>query len=210
MTVFRADRQPPNWCELELFEVVTLPRDAEVTRTPHIGRERLIGTAGTTQLRQNGRSLLIKEAQFVDIDRDAGPWTVIGTTDTSGFVRLCGRWGDELGGCGIFRVRPVSDKETKGDPVSYRKNTSVDRHYHDCDEYWIILEGHGEVAVDDRHSQVAPGDCLCIGMGHSHDFPYTEQEVKAVFFETTLQGRKRTGHLWNHTHGIAQPVPGRV
>jgi len=107
-------------------------------------------------------------------------------------------------------VRPVDVPETKGDPVTYRKNTAVDRHYHDCDEYWIILEGSGEVAVDDRHSHVAPGDCLCIGMGHPHDFPYTEQEVKAVFFETTLQARKRTGHLWNHTHGIAHPVAGRV
>jgi mannose-6-phosphate isomerase-like protein (cupin superfamily) len=210
MTVFRAERQPPGWCELESFEIFTLARDQQVERTPQARRERLIGTAGTTQLRQGGRSLLIKEAQFVDIDPASGPWTVIGTTDPAGFVRLSGHWGDELGGCGIFRVRPVSEAETKGDPVSYRKNTLVDRHYHDCDEYWIVLEGRGEVAVDDRHSNVAPGDCLCIGMGHPHDFPFTETEVKAVFFETTLQGRKRTGHLWNHTHGVAQPVAGRV
>jgi len=37
-----------------------------------------------------------------------------------------------------------------------------------------------------------------------------ESEVKAVFFETTLEGKQRTGHLWNHTHGVAQPRLERV
>jgi len=210
MTVIRTDQNPPGWCELQAFEIVDLPRGGSVARTPQTARERLIGTAGTTQLRQAGRSLLLKEAQFIDIDPALGPWTMLGTTDSAGFVRLCGNWGNELGGCGIFRVRPVTTPEIKGDPVEYRKNTAVDRHYHDCDEYWIVLEGSGEVVVDDRHSPVAPGDCLCIGMGHTHDFALTETEVKAVFFETTLQGRMRTGHLWNHTHGLAEPAAERV
>ena len=73
-----------------------------------------------------------------------------------------------------------------------------------------MLEGTGQVVVDDRHMPVRPGDCLCIGMGHPHDFPFVDEDVKAVFFETTLQGRKRTGHLWNHTHGEAQPRRERI
>jgi mannose-6-phosphate isomerase-like protein (cupin superfamily) len=210
MTVVRADQPLPGWCALRAFEIVTLSRDAPVERTPQAPRERLIGTSGTTQFRQAGRSLLLKEFQFIDIDPTLGPWTMLGTTDTAGFVRLCGVWGDDLGGCGIFRVRPVDQPETKGDPVTYRKNTAVDRHYHDCDEYWIMLEGNGQVVVDDRHATVTTGDCLCIGMGHPHDFAFTETEVRAVFFETTLEGRMRTGHLWNHTHGPAEPVAGRV
>ena len=30
------------------------------------------------------------------------------------------------------------------------------------------------------------------------------------FFETTLDGQKRRGHLWNHMHGLAQPQADRV
>jgi mannose-6-phosphate isomerase-like protein (cupin superfamily) len=209
MTKFRTESTPPAWCELEHFEIIDLKRDETVERAPSARKERLIGTAGTTQLRQNGRSVLIKEAQFYDIDPANGPWTLLGATD-AGVVRLCGRWGDEMAGCGIFRVRPTMETEAKGDPVNYRKNTSIDSHYHDCDEYWIVLSGDGEAVVGGRHERLAPGDCLCIGMGHHHDFPWTDNEVKAVFFETTLQGEKRIGHLWNHTHGRAVPQEERV
>src|SRR6185437_11947822 len=129
------------------------------------------------------------EAQFLDIDPAGGPWTLLGATELSGVVRLCGHWGDDIAGCGIFRVRPTTEPETKGDRVSYGKNTAIDSHYHDCDEYWIVLSGDGEAVVGSQHERLVPGDCLCIGMGHHHDFPLTDNEVKAVFFETTLQGR---------------------
>ncbi len=73
-----------------------------------------------------------------------------------------------------------------------------------------MLSGDGEAVVGGRHERLGPADCLCIGMGHHHDFPLTDNEVKAVFFETTLQGQKRIGHLWNHTHGPAVPQKERV
>ncbi len=209
MTVFRSNQKPPAWCELQEFEIFPLARDDVVARKPATQSERLIGTFGTCQLRRGNKTLLLKEGQFVDIDTGAGEWTMSGHADQAQFVRLVGAWGDDISGCGIFRVRR-SDDSNKGDPVNYPKHTSIDRHYHDCDEYWIILEGAGEVVVDDRHAHVEIGDCLCIGTGHPHDFPLIESDVKAVFFETTLYGRKRTGHLWNHTHGPAQPMPGRV
>lgn len=209
MTVFRSDAAPPSWCELERFEIISPARDERISRTPSTRTEQLIGTAGTCQLRRGDTSLLLKEAQFIDLDPQAGAWTMIGASDPAQFVRLCGHWGREMAGCGIFRVQR-SDGGDKGDPVTYPKHTAIDRHYHDCDEYWIILDGAGEVVVDGRHAHVQPGDCLCIGTGHPHDFPLINSPVKAVFFETTLYGRKRTGHLWNHTHGPAEPMPGRV
>jgi mannose-6-phosphate isomerase-like protein (cupin superfamily) len=209
MTLFRSDTAPPTWCELEHFEIIQLQRDEAITRTPFTRTERLIGTSGTCQLRRGDTSLLLKEAQFIDLDPDDGEWTVLGASDPAQFVRLSGHWGQDMAGCGIFRVQR-SDAGDKGDPVTYPKHTAIDRHYHDCDEYWIILEGTGEVVVDDRHAKVHPGNCLCIGTGHPHDFPLIDTPVKAVFFETTLYGRKRTGHLWNHTHGPAEPMPGRV
>jgi mannose-6-phosphate isomerase-like protein (cupin superfamily) len=209
MTIFRSASTPPAWCELERFEIISLARDETVARQPDTGAERLLGTAGTCQLRRGNRTLLLKEAQFIDIDPADGEWTMTGHADASQFVRLSGHWGDDIAGCGIFRVRE-STAPNKGDAVDYPKNTSIDRHYHDCDEFWIVLEGSGQVVVDDRHEKIWPGECLCIGMGHPHDFPLVAEEVKAVYFETTLQGRKRTGHLWNHTHGAAQPQPERI
>ena len=209
MTVFRTDAAPPAWCELEYFEIITLQRDQAVTCAPSTRTERLIGTSGTCQLRRGKTSLLLKEAQFTDIDPADGEWTMLGASDTAQFLRLCGHWGQEMAGCGIFRVQR-SDADNEGDPVTYPKHTAIDRHYHDCDEYWIILEGAGEVVVDDRHAKVQPGDCVCIGTGHPHDFPMIDTPVKAVFFETTLYGRKRPGHLWTHTHGAAEPMQGRV
>jgi len=47
-------------------------------------------------------------------------------------------------------------------------------------------------------------------MGHHHDFPLVATPVRAVFFETTLGGARRRGHLWNHTHGPAHPQPERI
>lgn len=210
MTTFRTGATAPAWTELTGFEVLDLARDQAITRAPNTPAERLIVSAGTVQFRQDGRSLLLKPAQFLDVDPAAGPWTVVGQTDPAGFVRLSGHWGQELGGCGLFGLVRTSTPETKGDPVAYPKHTGVDSHYHDCDEYWIVLQGEGEAVVGDQHDRMRPGDCLCIGMGHHHDFPIIDSEVKAVFFETTLQGRKRTGHLWNHTHGPAVPQPERV
>ena len=210
MTVFRSDQAAPRWCELHGFELIALAPGATTERRPETPSERLIGTGGTTQVRQGGRSVLLKEAQFLDIDPQGGPWTAFGASEGAGIVRLVGQWGPDTAGCGIFRVRPAAGPETKGDPVNYPKNTAIDSHYHDCDEYWIVLDGTGEAVVGDQHHEMRPGDCLCIGMGHHHDFPLTDNEVKAVFFETTLQGQKRIGHLWNHTHGVAQPIAERV
>ena len=57
---------------------------------------------------------------------------------------------------------------------------------------------------------VGPGDCIATGMGFHHDFPRVREPVKAVYFETTMEGQKRRGHLWNHTHGTAEPQVDRI
>ncbi len=120
-------------------------------------------------------------------------------------VRMCGRWGEQTGGSGLFEVRTSDSPQDRGDPVDYPKTTNFDRHYHDCDEYWIIFAGSGIAVSEEKFYQLHPGDCLATGMGHHHDFPRSGEPVKAVYFETTLEGQKRLGHLWNHTHGQAEP-----
>ena len=72
MTTFRTGEVPPAWCELTGFETFELGTGESVTRTPDTPAERLIGTGGTVQLRHAGGSLLLKQAQFIDVDPSAG------------------------------------------------------------------------------------------------------------------------------------------
>jgi len=94
--------------------------------------------------------------------------------------------------------------------VEYPKFTNFDSHYHDSDEYWIVFEGLGIAVTEDKSYKVGPGDCIATGMGHHHDFPQVFEPIRAVYFETTLEGLGRQGHLWEHTHGPAQPKENRV
>jgi len=107
------------------------------------------------------------------------------------------------------RADNVASPADKGDPVNYAKHTNIDAHYHDCQEFWLLLEGAATVVVSGQHLRMTPGDCLPIPMGAMHDMPDAPVPVKAVYFETTLRGRKRTGHLWQHTHGPAVQMEGK-
>jgi mannose-6-phosphate isomerase-like protein (cupin superfamily) len=207
--VFRSGEAPPAWCELSGFDIVDFLEGTSVEQARRAPVERLLVTAGTIQVVLTDSSLVLKEAQFLDLATSAA-WRLRACSAKAQMVRLFGRWGRDLGGCGIFRVAEQEKPVNIGDPVSYPKRTSVDSHYHDCDEYWIILEGTGSVVVGDMHMKVVPGDCVPIGMGHHHDMPLASEPVRAVFFETTLERQKRVGHLWAHTHGSAIPATERI
>ncbi|MFN8514868.1 MAG: cupin domain-containing protein [Thermomicrobiales bacterium] len=199
----------PDWCELRSFEVVELApgERREFARTAP--RERLLVAGGACRLAFGGREVDGAEGTKVELAGPDDHFAVNEVREPTTVVHLCGRWGEETGGWGIFRVREVEDATDKGDPVDYPKRTTIDSHYHDCDECYIILEGRGTVVSEGKHYEVGPGDCVATGMGHHHDFPLAPEPVKAVYFETTLAGERRRGHLWNHTHGVAQPMPGR-
>jgi mannose-6-phosphate isomerase-like protein (cupin superfamily) len=206
--VFRSDQAPPAWCTLRSFAIIDLENDATSSYQRAQPRERLLMTLGTIQLAHSGGSVVLKENQFIDLAVDA--WQLKACAPRAQIVRLSGTWGDDVAGCGIFRVTNQENPTNIGDPVEYPKTTSVDAHYHDCDEYWILLEGACTTVVGGHHIPMRAGDCVPIGMGHHHDMPSVAAPVKAVFFETTLEGEKRVGHLWNHTHGVARPMPERI
>jgi mannose-6-phosphate isomerase-like protein (cupin superfamily) len=211
MPVFRQNEPTPAWCELKSFEIIDLKLD-EQSRDLLRGhtKVRVLCTLGTIQLSHGAGTTVLKENQFLDLHvLGDGMWSAKACAPLAQLVVLSGTWGDDMSGCGIFRVAEQPDVTNNGDPVDYPKKTRVDSHYHDCDEYWIILEGRATVVVGGRAAEVGPGDCVGIGMGHHHDMPLAPQPVKAVFFETTLEREKRIGHLWNHTHGTAQPHPER-
>ncbi|MCP3371826.1 cupin domain-containing protein [Bradyrhizobium cajani] len=151
---------------------------------------------------------MLTEGQFWDMDEADGPFTADACDRSAQVLIFFGRWGAEIGGCGVFFSN--YPRTAKGDPVSYPKSTNFDAHYHDNDEYWVIIKGSGTVVVGSRTYEVEPGDCIPIGMGHHHDLPQVRSDITGAYFETTLEGKKRFGHLWEHTHGPADVRSDRV
>ena len=205
--IFRPDRALPAWCELSGFEIVAVEGTGRISRRRKGERERILVTASAVQLGFRERSQVLSEKQFLDLPDGVDDYWLVAVRAGASVIRLLGNWGEELGGCGTFTARNEEKPSDRGDRVDYPKFTSIDSHYHDCDEYWIGLEGSGEAIVGNRRIRLGAGDCLPIRAGHHHDLPSAPDGIRAVFFETTLIGKKRVGHLWEHTHGLAMPQP---
>lgn len=199
IALIRKDTPFPAWSDVKSFSWYDLAAGEQRIEVRE-ARARLLVTAGGCQIRQGSRSQVLREGQFVPIERGDA---VLAASGSAQAVVFEGSWGEELGGCGLFRAENVAAPADRGDPVSYPKRTNIDAHYHDCQEFWLLLEGAATVVVDGQDLDMQPGDCLPIPMGAMHDMPDAPQPVKAVYFETTLRGQKRTGHLWQHTHGPA-------
>jgi mannose-6-phosphate isomerase-like protein (cupin superfamily) len=195
---------------LEYFEVVELAPGARHT-FERVGRkEKLVVGQGVCRLRFGRRVVTAERGANLSLDTPDGRFEVLEALSDTILIRMCGRWGEETGGSGLFTAEASSGSPNAGDPVDYPKETGFDSHYHDCDEYWIIFRGRGIAVSEGQSYEVGPGDCVATGMGHHHDLPRVLEPIEAVYFETTLEGQKRHGHLWSHTHGPAEPRAERV
>jgi mannose-6-phosphate isomerase-like protein (cupin superfamily) len=210
MPVFRSAKgQAPKWCEVEYFEILRLTEKVYRRFEPMSPSEKIVIGRGECSITYADRTVIAKEGGTIGLGSENGDFKVEALSDAI-LVRMCGRWGEVTGGSGIFVVEMSGDPHNVGDPVDYQKSTNFDSHYHDCDEYWILFEGRGTAVSEGKLYDVGPGDCIATGMGHHHDFPKAYEPVRAVYFETTLEGQKRLGHLWEHTHGPARPKNDRV
>lgn len=200
-----------DWCEVEYYDIVNLPTDSTYEFERIGKREKLFVCDGACKVAVGGTNETAETEAVFELDDEDGRFTVEAIREDTTLVRVAGDWADETGKSGIFTIRLGQPSKYEGDPVSYPKETRFDSHYHDCDEYWIMVEGRGVVVSEDRFYEIGPGDCLATGMGHHHDLAMVYQEpFRGVFFETTLEGEKRRGHLWEHTHGPAEPKLDRV
>jgi mannose-6-phosphate isomerase-like protein (cupin superfamily) len=211
MPVFKSGvGQAPEWCELESFDIVRLnPGQSQVfmRKGP---KEKLIVIQGSCDIWANDEK---HEAGFgtnLDLNLPGGNFEVTDVKEESVMVRMCGRWGDEIGGSGAFIMDASENPNLERVGADYEKNTELDCHYHDGDEYWIISEGRGIVFSEGKLYEVGPGDCLATGMGHMHDFVKVIEPVRGVYFETSLEARKREGHLWPDVHGKPEGKSERV
>lgn len=193
----------PTWSELEHYSIISVAAGEEFRCQPEHDTNKLVVVEGTCTVSSAGQVRQLERGTSVDVaDGDQ----LVTTEERATVVVLGGHWGDDCGGAGIFGVAQATERGDAGDPVDYPKHTNFDRHYHDCDEYWILVSGRGTASSENVLYEVGPGDCVATGMGHHHDFPLVEEPVLAVFFETTMRGERRRGHLWEHTHGPAVPA----
>jgi mannose-6-phosphate isomerase-like protein (cupin superfamily) len=209
MPVIGKNGTMPQWCELKRYEIMR-PSVGKPIMLPYVaGRMKLMIAEGSCTIRFAGQAVSAEQGDQLDVAADGVNLEVEAVEPDTVLIWLAGSWGEEIGAAGFFTVVAAEEPGNDGDPADYPRNTKFDRHYHDCDEYYVIYEGSGTVAIGERLLPVKAGDCVAIGMGWHHDIPQVKQTIKAIYMETTLQGQKRTGHLWNHTHGPAVPVPDR-
>jgi mannose-6-phosphate isomerase-like protein (cupin superfamily) len=88
-------------------------------------------------------------------------------------------WSD-VTSAGIFAVAP---------------DGKFDRHFHDCDEYWLFFEGRGVVTVGETRYAVEAGDIVCTPIGVEHDVVAVVETLKAFWFEGATAPGGRLGHL---------------
>lgn len=211
MPVYKSGRGlAPKWCDLEFFDIVRLA-PGQTHAFARVGKkEKLLIGGGRCKVSFEGKSVDAGEGANLDLTQAASQFVVGDVTAPTVLIRMSGRWGEEVGGSGLFGVANTDKPSDGGDKVTYKKTTCFDNHFHDCDEYWIVYEGTGVAVSEGKTFNVGPGDCIATGMGQHHDFPIATTPVKAVYFETTMEGAKRGGHLWEHKNGPAKPVKERV
>jgi mannose-6-phosphate isomerase-like protein (cupin superfamily) len=88
-------------------------------------------------------------------------------------------WSD-VTSTGTFRIEP---------------GQTFDRHFHDCDEYWLIFEGRAIIEIDNERYSIEPGDIVCTEIGREHDFLQVLETVRGFWFEAVLIPGGRAGHL---------------
>ncbi|WP_462413567.1 cupin domain-containing protein [Neobacillus sp. Marseille-QA0830] len=203
----------PQWAEMKYYEIIRLKAGESYDFTSYENnlKEKWILCEGLCELSIDHRTIKAHPGDQFDWNSDDfDTCRMKAASSEIILVRMCGVWGEERGGSGLFSKESVMEPSNHGDPVDYPRNTKFDNHYHDCDEYYIFYDGIGVVVTEGRQFIVSAGDCILTGRGQHHDIPLVVEPLKAVFFETTLAGQKRRGHLWNHTHGIPDPDPQRI
>jgi mannose-6-phosphate isomerase-like protein (cupin superfamily) len=88
-------------------------------------------------------------------------------------------WSD-VTSAGIFRVEP---------------DGRFDRHFHDCDEYWLLFRGRARISVGPRTHLVEAGDIVCTQAGVEHDIVAVDGVLEGFWFEGRTPPGGRVGHL---------------
>ncbi|MCU0415123.1 MAG: hypothetical protein MUE91_12115 [Ignavibacteriaceae bacterium] len=184
----------PDWSEVKKISQLTIESNSITELTKSFSKYALFVISGECSIRTNGYEKIYLENDSLFSDKKNT--SIKTTTQKTEIVMIEGIWGDEIGGSAVFKMR-----RNIGDPVDYPRTNDFDNHFHDFDEYWIILKGSGVAVSEGLKYKFSGGDIIVTRMGDHHDLPEVYEDIHGIYFETSLRGQKRLGHLWNHSHG---------
>jgi mannose-6-phosphate isomerase-like protein (cupin superfamily) len=72
---------------------------------------------------------------------------------------------------------------------------TVKLHFHDANEYWVIVEGRGIATSEGQEYELEPGDMLQTKAGDEHSLVVTEKMV-AVYLYGIMPPGGRFGYLY--------------
>lgn len=185
----------PKSSELEYYEFLRIKSDTFVRYNQKSAREIIFTISGSGYLNFTDNRLRLEKSDTVLLPDGYGSWMYRASTATQ-LIRVGGRWKNPSGTYGIFQIGKSQNPINHGDPNPFERNTEFDCHFHDCDEYWIIIEGKGLVVSEGVRYRVQAGDCVITRAGEHHDFPIVYESILAVWFEGSMVGKKRPGHLY--------------
>jgi len=79
--------------------------------------------------------------------------------------------------------------------MNLERGDTIRPHFHDCDEWWIITDGHALVVNEGEEYEVESGTMIFTPMGEEHGVLEVYRDLKGAWFESKLRGQKRRGHL---------------
>lgn len=193
------DQVFPEWSELDYYIIDAIGNEDIIEWQIKSDMEILFVCDGRVLLEYGDNSSVLNCGDIIEIPENIKEIRITGN-QPSVCIRIGGNWKEPKGNNGIFSLQNSENPKNIGDAIEYIHKTDMDNHYHDCDEYWIIYKGSGKVVTEGDTFDVYPGDCVATKMGDHHNFPEVFEKIYGVYFETTLKGQKRKGHLWTHTH----------
>ncbi len=186
--------------EVEVIDIIHLNANEVYKINNHQEKEVLLMGRGKALVKTENHIRDINKNDVEEYSLAKNKLKQIIAFENSVIIRIGGKWNGQTGTRGVFQLSETDYPKNTGDPTDYERNTEFDNHYHDCDEFWILFEGRGVVVTEGRRYDVRAGDCVFTKAGDHHDFPIVYKTIGGVWFETSLVGQKREGHLWNHTH----------
>jgi mannose-6-phosphate isomerase-like protein (cupin superfamily) len=73
----------------------------------------------------------------------------------------------------------------------------VPLHYHECNEYWIIVSGRGICTTEGDIYEIGPGDIVLTEQGQEHSLVVIE-EMTAVYIYGVLPPGGKIGYLYRN------------
>lgn len=202
MPVVKNYTELPDWAEVKFYEIINLKPNFIIDIHNKYNKEVVFIVSGVSTIISNFEMKYLKAGSYHEFNSGIKKYSIQTGNEYCLIVRITGNWSNECGTKGVFVIENSALPKNIGDASEYDeiRKTDFDNHFHDCDEYWIIVNGSGKISTEGKLFEIESGNCVVTQAGIHHDFIDIYKTVHGVYFETSLKGLKREGHLWNHTH----------